>query len=112
MRPAEIRVVVVAPEGRDLEGFVVAPDRHGPESILIDGPGEELGDPLRAGVCGQVPVVGLTSDEQVPERPADQVGGLSAGPEDLDDLEDRSRDGPDRPAWNPFGPGQFRPRNR
>ncbi len=48
VRAAEVGVVVVGPEGRDLEVLAVAPDRDRPEPVLVDGAREELDDLARA----------------------------------------------------------------
>src|SRR5439155_6705173 len=42
VRSAEVGVVVVAAERRDLVGLAAAPDRDGPEPVLVDGARKEL----------------------------------------------------------------------
>ena len=46
VRSPEVGVVVVGPEGRDLEDLAVAPDGDGPEPVLVDGAREELDEPF------------------------------------------------------------------
>ena len=112
VRSPEVGVVVVGPEGRDLERPVEVGNGDRPEAVLVDGAREQLDDPLRSGVGGEVPVV---------RRDGRGAGrGASRRP--------RSRHGPPREAgrWR-RGPRpgsvrarrregvlarQFRPRNR
>jgi hypothetical protein len=112
VRPSEVGVVVVGSEGRDLEVLAVVSDGHGAEAVLVDGHGEERDDLLGHRVGGQVPVVGTAIEDQVAQRPADHVPGVSGRPEHVEDAidggGDRVRDGR-RPAGRT---GQLRPRKR
>ena len=64
MRPAEVGVVVVGPEGRDLECLAVAADGHRAEAVLVDRAGEQLDEPLGPGVGGEVPVGGRPIEQR------------------------------------------------
>ena len=92
MRPPEVGVVVVAPEGRDLELIPVAADGDGPEPVLVDGPGEDLEEALGPGVGGQVPVGGRAAKRGVAQGAAHDVGGLVGVPEGLEQRPDGARD--------------------
>ncbi len=65
MRTAEVRVVMVDAEGRDLEVLAIAPDGHRPELVLVDGVREERDDLLGECLRGKVPVVGLAPQDDV-----------------------------------------------
>ncbi len=112
VRPAEVGVVVVGPEGRDVEDRPVAPDADRAERVLVDRAGHELDDPLGQCVRGEIPVIRRSTEDDIAQRPADDVGRLSVRPERLeqgtDSRRDRASDG-----VRPTGRGrQLRPRNR
>ena len=65
MRPSEVGVLVVAAEGRDLEGGAVASDADRPEAVLVDGAGKEFDDAFGKGVRGEVPVGRHATDDDV-----------------------------------------------
>lgn len=65
---------------------------------------EELLDPGWGGVGGHVEVLGLPSQQEVPDAAPHQVGRVAVLPETAEDLE---RVGTDHGAGN----GMFRPRN-
>ena len=112
VRPPEVGVVVVGPEGRDLEDLAVVPDGDRPEPVLVDGVREERDDRLGQRVRGEVPVVRAPAEDDVAQRAADDVRGVAGRPERLeqvvDGAGDRVRDG-GRPAGRAR---QLRPRNR
>ena len=56
VRSPEVRVLVVRPEGRDLDDLLAGPDGDRPEAVLVDGAREDVDDPVRQGVRGEVPV--------------------------------------------------------
>jgi hypothetical protein len=91
MWPPEIGVLVVGAEGRELVDIAALADRNGPEAILVDGAGEELDEPVGAGIGGQVPVGRLAAEEDVPERAPDDVTGMARRPQPFEDSEDRVR---------------------
>ena len=113
VRPPEVGVVVVGPEGRDLE----RPRRRAgratvPNAVLVDRAREELDDPFGQGVRGEVPVGGRPAEEDVAQRPADDVGGVAARPERLEQVADGRRDRA-VDGVRPTGRGrQLRPRKR
>ena len=81
MRAPEVRVVVVAPERRDLVLLALPADGDGPEPVLVDGVGEDRLRLLGQCVRGQVPVVSRPAEQGVAERAADDVGGVTGRPE-------------------------------
>ena len=111
VRSPEVGVVVVGPEGRDLEGLAVAADRDGPEPVLVDGPGEQLDEPLRTGVGGQVPVGRPAFEQDVAQRSTDDVCRVPGLPQRPEQIAHGRRDlvveGGRRRRI-----GQLRPRNR
>ena len=120
MGPAVVGVVVLDPEGRDLEHLALAAHGHGPEAVLVDRAREQLDDLRRPGVGGEVPVGGRAAEQGVAQRPADDVRGVPVAPQPVEDGADRRRDlGREarRRLAAASGPGtepepQFRPRKR
>jgi hypothetical protein len=112
VRPAEVRVVVVGAEGGDLEGLAVASDCDRSELVLVDRARKELDDALRTCVRGEVPVGRPPAEDDVPQRPADDICRLTVRPEPFeqgaDGSWDRALDGL-RPADRGR---QLRPRKR
>ena len=105
VRTAEVAVLVVAPERRDRIEVGAGANGHRPERVLVDRPGEQLEEPVRPGVRGEIPVVRRPTEERVPNRPADDVGRATGRPEGPQQLVDRSGD-------RARDAGQLRPRNR
>jgi hypothetical protein len=81
VRSSEVGVVVVAPKRGDLEELPVAPYADGPEPVLVDRTREQVEESFGAGVRGEVPVGGRSSERQVAKRAADDVGRLARLPE-------------------------------
>ena len=112
VRSPEVGVVVVGPEGRDLEDLAVTPDGDGPEPVLVDGAREEIDEPFGQRVRGEIPVHGPPPEDDVAQRPADDIRGLTGRPECLEQGADGGRDR----ALDGVGPAdrgrQLRPRNR
>ena len=116
MGPPVVGVVVVGTEGRDLDVAdcsVTAPDRDGPELVLVDGPREQARRDLGESRGGQVPVRRRAPLEQIAQGPADHVRGVTFGPECPEEVVDG---GGDRRGWIHRGSSrverQFRPRKR
>ena len=102
VRPAEVGVVVVGPEGRDLEGLAVAPDGDGPEPVLVDGARERARRAARGGRRWRGPSrpgAGRGSGRAAtrrPRRPRDRPPGATRAGQ-------RRRPG-SRPRWRPAAP--------
>ena len=118
VRTAEVGVVVVGPERRDLEHVAVVADGDRPERVLVDGAGKELDRACSGSASSrQVPVGRSPAQQGVAQRSTHDVRrmpgrraahrGLPAG---------RARPGSRprrRPAVDRVGLGrQFRPRKR
>ncbi len=123
VRPAEVGVVVVRPEGRDLEFLVVAADRHRSEPVLVNRIRKQLDDALRKGIRCEIPILGNAPEDDVPKRATDDIRSVPGVPERREDVVDGGRDrvGEGRldgarrrvRAWaRRRGFGQFRPRKR
>ena len=114
MRAAEVGVLVLGPEGRDLEHVVVAPHRDGAEPVLVDGAREQRDDPLRQRVGRQVPVLRLAAKQRIAQRSAHDEGGVPVRVQVLEELGDGLRygDGESRGGGLGIGHGgrQLRPR--
>ena len=111
VRSPEVGVVMVGPEGRDLEWRAVAADRHGPELVLIDGAREQLDELLGTGVRREVPVVWTPIEDDITQRPPDDIRGMPRHPERPKQVVDGAGDGSlDRGRRRRIG--QLRPRKR
>ena len=91
------------------------PDRHGPEPVLVDRAGHELEDAFGQRVGREVPVDGGPPQDGVAQGAADDIGGMTAGPEGRKQAVDLGRDRrlQGRREFRPVvGRDQFRPRNR
>ena len=109
MGTPEVGVVVVGPEGRDLEMLAVAPDGDRPELVLVDGVGEELDDLLGQCLRGEVPVGRDAPEDDVAQRTADDVRRVTGPPDRRQQVVDGSRD---RCLDRGRRTRQLRPRNR
>ena len=108
-RPPEVVVVVIGPEGRDLEDLARLPDRDGPEAVLVDGARKELDQAFGACVRREVPIGREPVEGQVAQRAADDVGRVTGRPERPEQAIDGGRD---RVPDDDRTPRQLRPRNR
>ena len=109
MRTAEVGVVVVGPEGRDLEVLAVAPDGDRPELVLVDGVREERDDLLGQCFRGEVPVGRDAPEDDIAQRTADHVCRVTGPPDRPQQVVDGSRD---RCLDRGRRTSQLRPRNR
>ena len=109
VRSAEVGVVVVGPERRDLEDLAVAADGDRPEPVLVDGAREGLEELFRASARREVPVERLAAQHEVAQRTADEVRRVPGLPERAEQAVDRTRD---RLPDVGRRPRQLRPRNR
>ena len=91
VRSPEVGVVVVGPEGRDLEDLAVASDGDRPEPVLVDGAGKERDDLLGQCIGREVPVGRLSLEDDIAQRTTDDVGRVAR-------LTRASRAGRGRPA--------------
>ncbi len=116
MRPAEVGVVVVGAEGRDLDLAdvgVLGSDRDRPELVLVDGAREQLERAFGQRGGREVPVVGRPALEAVAQRPTHHVGRVAGGPERAEQAVDGVRDRLLEFGRHVARSGrQFRPRNR
>ena len=114
MRSAEIRVVVIDAERRDLDDRVVlGPDRDRAEAVLVDGAREDRLDLPGPGRRGEIPVERGPADDHVADGATDDVRGVAAGPERSKDRQDGGRDSVgDQALGHGRGRDQFRPMNR
>ena len=83
--PAVVRVLVLDPEGRDLEDPAVPAHGHGPEAVLVDGPREQLDDLGRSRVGGKVPIGRRAVEQRVAQRTADDVGRVPVATQPVED---------------------------
>ena len=114
VRASEVGVVVVLPEGRDLDVTVVGgPDRDRAEAVLVHRAGEEGLDPVRARVRREIPIQRLPAKEHIADGPAHDICGMAVRPQRPEHVQHGPRDGIGDP-WlgHGRGRGQFRPRNR
>jgi hypothetical protein len=108
MGSPEVGIVMVRPEGRDLVLVTAAPDRDGSEPVLICSVLEERGGLLRKGRGREVPVDRRATEQRIPQRATDDIGGVTVVPQDPQELPDRARDR----AGQVAAVAQFRPRKR
>jgi hypothetical protein len=90
--PPEVGVLVVAAERGDLEDLAVPANADCPEAVLVDGSRKEVKEPFRAGVRGQVPIGGRSTERGIAQGATDDICRLAGVPQDLEQRVDRVRD--------------------
>jgi len=109
MRPAEIGVVVVGAEGRDLEMLPAAANGDGAELVLVDRVGKEPDDLLGESLRRQIPVGRGPAEEDVAQGSTDDMRGVAGFADRCEKVVDRRRD---RGLDLGRRTGQLRPRKR
>ena len=103
MRPPVVRVVVVAPVGRDRVILAVAPNEDRPESVLVDGTREQRLEPFGSSLGREIPVPGLPFQQPIPQRAADDESVVVMAPQRLEDLASGRREVAKPCQWHRFG---------
>jgi hypothetical protein len=83
--------------------LVARPNGDRSEAVLVLGAWKQRQEAIRSGARGEIPVLGFAPEDGVPDRSADDVGGVALRPQPV---EERSNRVGDRDLY------QLRPRNR